>query len=249
MYKLVVVRHGESQWNLDNRFTGWTDVNLTETGIQQAKKAGQTLKAEGFDFDVGFTSVLTRAISTLNFVLQEMELSHLPVTKHWRLNERHYGALQGLNKSETAAQHGEDQVKVWRRAFDIAPPPLEETDERHPKHDPRYRDVPVDDLPATEHLKACIERFLPYWDVVIKPVVASGKSVIIAAHGNSLRALFKHLTGTSDDDIIGINIPTGMPLVFELNPQTFLSEKFYYLGDPEEVKAAMDAVANQGKAK
>lgn len=249
MHKLVVVRHGESQWNLDNRFTGWTDVSLTETGQAQARQAGKTLKAEGYQFEVAFTSVLTRAIATLNLMLEEMGLSHLPVTKHWRLNERHYGALQGLNKAETAKEHGEEQVKIWRRAYDIAPPPLEEADERHPKHEARYADLPADDLPATECLRDCVARFLPYWDVVIKPVVASGKSVIIAAHGNSLRALYKHLTGTSDDAIIGVNIPTGMPLVFELNPQTFLSEKFYYLGDPEEVKKAMDAVAAQGKAK
>ncbi len=249
MLKLVVVRHGESQWNLDNRFTGWTDVELTDTGRSQAREAGRVLKAEGFAFSVAYTSVLKRAIHTLNTILDEMELTHLPVIKHWRLNERHYGALQGLNKAETAAQHGEEQVKVWRRAYDIAPPPLPESDERHPMHDARYADLPADDLPATECLADCVARFLPYWNVVIKPEVAAGKSVLVAAHGNSLRALYKHLTSTSDADIINVNIPTGMPLVFELNPKTFLADKFYYLGDEAAVKAAMEAVANQGKAK
>lgn len=248
MYKIVLLRHGESQWNLENRFTGWTDVNLTAEGEKQARAAGEVLKKEGFKFDVAYTSVLTRAIRTLNLALEEMGLNYIPVIKHWRLNERHYGALQGLDKAETAAKHGEDQVKIWRRSYDIPPPPLEESDERHPANEAQYADLPKDDKPATECLKDTVERFLPYWEVEIKPQVAAGKSVVIAAHGNSLRALYKHLAKVSDDDIIGVNIPTGMPLVFELD-ENFETQKFYYLGDPEAVKAAMEAVANQGKAK
>jgi len=248
MYKIVLLRHGESQWNLENRFTGWTDVDLTDEGEKQARSAGEVLKKEGFKFDLAYTSLLTRAIRTLNLCLEEMDLNHIPVVKHWRLNERHYGALQGLNKAETAEKHGEEQVLIWRRSYDTPPAPLEETDERHPMHEARYADLPKDDLPATECLKDCVERFLPYWEVEIKPQVKAGKSLILAAHGNSLRALYKHLAGVSDDDIVGVNIPTGMPLVFELD-ERFQTEKFYYLGDPEKVKAAMEAVANQGKAK
>ncbi len=248
MHKLVLLRHGESQWNLENRFTGWTDVNLTETGEAQAREAGEVLKKEGFTFDVAYTSLQTRAIRTLNLALESMNLVYLPVIKHWRLNERHYGALQGLDKAETAAKHGEDQVKVWRRSYDIPPPPLEADDERNPAKDPRYAGIPAEDLPLTECLKDTVARFLPYWDVEIKPRVSRGERVLIAAHGNSLRALYKHLAGVSDDDIIGVNIPTGMPLVFELD-DNLKTQKFYYLGDPEKVKAAMDAVANQGKAK
>lgn len=248
MHKVVLLRHGESQWNLENRFTGWTDVNLTETGEAQAREAGEVLRKEGFGFDVAFTSMQTRAIRTLNLALESMGQVYVPVIKHWRLNERHYGALQGLDKAETAAKHGEDQVKIWRRSYDIPPPALEADDERSPAKDPRYAGVPAEDLPLTECLKDTVERFLPYWDVEIKPRVNAGESVIIAAHGNSLRALYKHLTGTSDADIIGVNIPTGMPLVFELN-EDLTTDKFYYLGDPEKVKAAMEAVANQGKAK
>ncbi|WP_309385934.1 2,3-diphosphoglycerate-dependent phosphoglycerate mutase [Cerasicoccus frondis] len=248
MYKIVLLRHGESQWNLENRFTGWTDVNLTAEGEKQARAAGEVLKKEGFKFDVAYTSVLTRAIRTLSLALEEMGLNYIPVIKHWRLNERHYGALQGLDKAETAAKHGEDQVKIWRRSYDIPPPPLEESDERHPINEPQYDGLPKDDKPGTECLKDTVERFLPYWEVEIKPQVAAGKSVVIAAHGNSLRALYKHLAKVSDDDIIGVNIPTGMPLVFELD-ENFETQKFYYLGDPEAVKAAMEAVANQGKAK
>ncbi|WOO42484.1 2,3-diphosphoglycerate-dependent phosphoglycerate mutase [Rubellicoccus peritrichatus] len=248
MHKLVLLRHGESQWNLENRFTGWTDVDLTATGEAQAREAGEVLKAEGFAFDVAFTSMQTRAIRTLNLALESMDQVYVPVIKHWRLNERHYGALQGLDKAETAAKHGEDQVKIWRRSYDVPPPPLEESDERNPALDARYVDVPDEDLPLTECLKDTVERFLPYWDVEIKPLVAAGESVIIAAHGNSLRALYKHLAGISDEDIIGVNIPTGMPLVFELD-EKLKTQKFYYLGDEEKVKAAMEAVANQGKAK
>ncbi|MDP0495949.1 MAG: 2,3-diphosphoglycerate-dependent phosphoglycerate mutase [Verrucomicrobiota bacterium JB024] len=248
MYKIVLLRHGESQWNLENRFTGWTDVDLTEKGEAQAREAGHVLAKEGFRFDIAFTSLQTRANRTLNLCLESMNLSFIPVQKSWRLNERHYGALQGLDKSETAAKYGDDQVLVWRRSYDIPPPPLELTDERFPGNDPRYADLPKDDLPLTECLKDCVARFLPYWDMEIKPRVAEGKSVIIAAHGNSLRSLYKHLAKVSDDDIIGVNIPTGMPLVFELN-EKFETQKFYYLGDEEAVKKAMEAVANQGKAK
>lgn len=248
MFKVVLLRHGESQWNLENRFTGWTDVNLTANGESQARDAGKVLKENGFSFDVAYTSVLTRAIRTLNLCLESMDQNYVPVTKNWRLNERHYGALQGLDKAETAAAHGEEQVKVWRRSYDIPPPPLEASDKRAPQHDKRYADLPKDDLPLTECLKDTVDRFLPYWEVEIKPQVAAGKSVIIAAHGNSLRALYKHLAKVSDDDIIGVNIPTGMPLVFELD-ENLQTQKFYYLGDEEQVKAAMEAVANQGKAK
>ncbi|MEO0793706.1 MAG: 2,3-diphosphoglycerate-dependent phosphoglycerate mutase [Verrucomicrobiota bacterium] len=248
MYKIVLLRHGESQWNLENRFTGWTDVNLTEEGEKQARSAGEVLKKEGFKFDLAYTSLLTRAIRTLNLALEEMDLNYIPVIKHWRLNERHYGALQGLNKAETAEKHGEEQVLVWRRSYDTPPPPLEVSDERHPANESCYADLPKDDLPATECLKDCVERFLPYWEVEVKPQVKAGKSVVLAAHGNSLRALYMHLAKVSEEDIIGVNIPTGMPLVFELD-ENFETQKFYYLGDPEKVKAAMEAVANQGKAK
>lgn len=248
MYKIVLLRHGESQWNLENRFTGWTDVNLTETGESQAREAGRVLKAEGFRFDVAFTSLQTRAIRTLNLALEEMDQVYLEVIKNWRLNERHYGSLQGLNKGETAAKYGDEQVLVWRRSYDTPPPALEASDERNPANDPRYAHVPADDLPLTECLEDCVARFLPYWEVAVKPRVAAGESVIIAAHGNSLRSLYKHLAKVSDEDIIGVNIPTGMPLVFELD-ENFETQKFYYLGDPEAVKKAMDAVANQGKAK
>ena len=248
MYKIVLLRHGESQWNLENRFTGWTDVNLTPNGENQAREAGRVLAKEGFSFDVAYTSLQTRAIRTLNLCLEEMNLLYIPVVKNWRLNERHYGALQGLNKAETAQKYGDDQVLVWRRSYDIPPPPLESTDERFPGNDARYADLPKDDLPLTECLKDTVARFLPYWDVEIKPRVARGEKVIIAAHGNSLRSLYKHLAKVSDDDIIGVNIPTGMPLVFELD-ENLETRKFYYLGDEEAVKKAMEAVANQGKAK
>lgn len=248
MFKVVLLRHGESQWNLENRFTGWTDVNLTANGESQARDAGKVLKENGFSFDLAYTSVLTRAIRTLNLCLESMDQNYVPVIKNWRLNERHYGALQGLDKAETAAAHGEEQVKVWRRSYDIPPPALEASDERAPTQDKRYASLPKDDLPLTECLKDTVDRFLPYWEVEIKPQVAAGKSVIIAAHGNSLRALYKHLAKVSDEDIINVNIPTGMPLVFELD-EKFQTRKFYYLGDEEQVKAAMEAVANQGKAK
>jgi 2,3-bisphosphoglycerate-dependent phosphoglycerate mutase len=248
MYKVVLLRHGESDWNRENRFTGWTDVDLSELGQKEARAAGQLLKKEGYTFDQAYTSVLKRAIRTLNLALDEMGLLWIPVQRSWRLNERHYGALQGLNKAETAAKFGDDQVKVWRRSYDIPPPPLEKTDERFPAFDPRYADVPRAALPATECLKDTVARFVPYWQDVIAPSVKAGKKVIIAAHGNSLRALVKYLDGISDQDIVELNIPTGIPLVYELDDKLEAIRK-YYLGDAAEIEAKMKAVANQGKAK
>lgn len=248
MYKLVLVRHGESEWNKANRFTGWTDVDLSEKGIAEAKEAGQTLKAQGYSFDLAFTSVLKRAIRTLWIIMDEMDLMWIPVENSWRLNERHYGGLQGLNKSETAAKFGEEQVKIWRRSYDIPPPALEKDDPRWPGNDPRYKDLSESELPLTECLKDTVARFLPYWHGTIAPAVKAGKKVIIAAHGNSLRALVKYLDNVSDQDIVELNIPTGMPLVYELD-QDLKPIKSYYLGDPEKVKAAMEAVAAQGKKK
>jgi len=248
MKKIVLLRHGESTWNKENRFTGWTDVDLSEKGIEEAKSAGRALREKGFVFDVAFTSVLKRAIRTLWIVLDEMDLMWIEVYNSWRLNERHYGALQGLNKSEMAAKYGEEQVHIWRRSYDIRPPALLETDPRCPADDPRYKDLTKDELPPTECLKDTVARFLPYWHEVIAPVVKSGKRVIIAAHGNSLRALVKYLDTISDEDIVGLNIPTGLPLVYELD-DNLRAIKSYYIGDPKEVKKAMEAVANQGKAK
>ena len=248
MKKLVLLRHGESAWNKENRFTGWTDVDLSEKGLSEAKKAGQVLKKEKYIFDVAFTSVLKRAIRTLWMTLDEMDLTWIPVYNSWRLNERHYGALQGLNKSEMAQKYGEDQVLVWRRSYDIRPPALEENDERSPQKDPMYKDLKKSDIPLTECLKDTVARFLPYWHETIAPVVKSGKRVIIAAHGNSLRALVKYLDNVSDKDIVGLNIPTGLPLVYELE-DNLKPIRSYYLGDPEEVKKAMEAVAAQGRAK
>ena len=248
MRKLVLVRHGESDWNRQNRFTGWTDVDLSEKGRQEAAEGGRVLKAEGYHFDVAYTSVLKRAIRTLWIVLDEMDLMWIPVYRSWRLNERHYGALQGLNKSETAAKFGEDQVKVWRRSYDIRPPALERSDERYPGHDLRYRGLDVTELPLTECLKDTVERFLPYWHGTIAPAVREGQRVLIAAHGNSLRALVKYLDNVSDEEIVSLNIPTGMPLVYELD-DALKPLRHYYLGDPEKVKAAMEAVAAQGKKK
>src|SRR4029079_9238174 len=244
----VLIRHGESVWNKENRFTGWVDVRLSEKGLQEAKNAGQALKKAGFTFDLAFTSVLRRAITTLWNVLDGMDLLWIPVQKHWRLNERHYGALQGLNKAETAAKHGDEQVKVWRRSFDIPPPPLAPDDERHPGRDPRYAGLSPAELPLSESLKDTVARFLPYWHDAIAPVVKSGTRVIIAAHGNSLRALVKYLDGVSDQDIVELNIPTGIPLVYELDDKLEAIRK-YYLGDAAEIEAKMKAVANQGKAK
>jgi 2,3-bisphosphoglycerate-dependent phosphoglycerate mutase len=248
MTKLVLIRHGESDWNQQNRFTGWTDVDLSDKGRQEAKEGGEVLKREGYVFDVAYTSVLKRAIRTLWTVLDEMDLMWIPVHRSWRLNERHYGALQGLNKSETAAKFGEDQVKIWRRSYDIRPPALEPSDERFPGHDPRYKHLTPEELPLTECLKDTVERFLPYWHQTIAPAVKHGKRVLIAAHGNSLRALVKYLDNVSESDIVGLNIPTGMPLVYELDDE-LKPIRSYYLGDPEKVKAAMEAVAAQGKKK
>jgi 2,3-bisphosphoglycerate-dependent phosphoglycerate mutase len=247
-YKVVLLRHGESFWNRENRFTGWTDVDLSERGIVEAKQAGEDLKKEGFTFDLAFTSVLKRAIRTLWIVMDELDLMWIPVVNSWRLNERHYGALQGLNKSETAAKFGEQQVHIWRRSYDIPPPALEEQDPRYPGNDPRYRELKKDELPLTECLKDTVNRFLPYWHQTIAPEIRKGKKVIIAAHGNSLRALVKYLDNISDDEIVGLNIPTGMPLVYELDSE-LKPMKSYYLGDPEAVEKAMQTVANQGKAK
>ena len=248
MKKIVLLRHGESDWNKENRFTGWTDVDLSEKGKEEAKKAGQVLKKEGFVFDVAYTSVLKRAIRTLWITLDGMDLMWIPVYNSWRLNERHYGALQGLNKSETAAKFGEDQVLIWRRSYDIQPPALEKNDPRYPGIDPRYKDLDKKDIPCTECLKDTVARFLPYWHETIAPMVKSGKRVIIAAHGNSLRALVKYLDNVSEEAIIKLNIPTGIPLVYELD-DNLKPIKNYYLGDPEEINKAMEKVANQGKAK
>ena len=248
MHKLVLLRHGESTWNKENRFTGWTDVDLTEQGRQEAKAAGQVLKKDGFSFDLAYCSVMKRALRTLWIVLDELDELWIPVEKTWRLNERHYGGLQGLNKSETAAQYGEDQVLVWRRSYDIPPPPLEKSDERYPGHDPRYRDVPAADLPLTECLKDTVDRFLPYWHEVIAPQVKAGKKVVIAAHGNSLRALVKYLDDLSEEEVLKLNIPTGIPLVYELD-EHLKPVKSYYLGDQAAIAAATAAVASQGKAK
>ncbi|MCX5669063.1 MAG: 2,3-diphosphoglycerate-dependent phosphoglycerate mutase [Candidatus Omnitrophica bacterium] len=248
MKKLVLLRHGESIWNKENRFTGWTDVDLSERGLQEAKKAGAVLKKEGFVFDLAYTSVLKRAIRTLWLTLDEMDLMWVPVYNSWRLNERHYGALQGLNKAETAAKYGEEQVLIWRRSYDIPPMALDKNDSRYPGNDARYKDLALSDLPLTECLKDTVARFLPYWHEVIAPAVKNGKRLIIVAHGNSLRALVKHLDDISDEKIVNLNIPTGMPLVYELD-DSLKPIKSYYLGDPEAVKRAIAAVANQGKAK
>ncbi len=248
MYKVVLLRHGESTWNMENRFTGWTDVDLSERGVVEAHRAGQLLKAEGYVFDVAFTSVLKRAIRTLWIALDEMDLMWIPIHHSWRLNERHYGALQGLNKAETAAQYGDQQVKIWRRSYDIQPPLLTEDDPRWPGRDPRYRDLDRRDVPLTECLKDTVARFLPYWHNTIAPAVCSGARVLIAAHGNSLRALVKYLDNISDDEIVELNIPTGVPLMYELDKD--LSPVGHaYLGDPEEIRRAQEAVASQGKAK
>ena len=248
MYKLVLVRHGQSTWNLENRFTGWTDVDLTELGTTEAHEAGKLLCESGYDFDIAYTSVLKRAIKTLNIVQEEMSLEWLPVVRAWQLNERHYGSLQGLNKSEMAEKFGEAQVKVWRRSYDVPPPALELTDERHPKFDRRYASLTPEQLPATESLKITLERVLPYWHSTLAPEIKSGKRVIVVAHGNSIRALVKYLGNISDADITELNIPTGLPLVYELD-KDLNAIKSYYLGDPEEAVKKAAAVANQGKVK
>ncbi len=244
--KLVLIRHGESTWNKENRFTGWTDVDLSEKGLQEARDAGKLLKKEGYDFDLAHTSVLKRAIRTLHLALDEMDRLWLPVQKTWRLNERHYGALQGLNKAETAAKYGEEQVHIWRRSYDVLPPLLEDNDERHPAKDPRY--AGQRDLPKGEALKHTVDRMLPYWNETIAPQVQAGKRVLIAAHGNSLRALVKHLDQMTEAEIMELNIPTGIPLVYELDGQLKPTKK-YYLGDEAAIKAAQEAVAKQGKKK
>ena len=248
MTKLVLVRHGESEWNKLNLFTGWTDVDLSEKGHEEAKAAGKLLKAEGYDFDVCYTSYLKRAIHTLNHILDEMDRVWLPVTKTWKLNERHYGALQGLNKSETAEKYGEDQVKIWRRSFDVKPPKLEASDDRNPANQAIYASVDPKLLPLTESLETTIERVIPYYEEVIKKDMQAGKRVIIAAHGNSLRALVKYFDNMSKEEILGVNIPTGVPLVYEFDDDFNVIKK-YYLGDQEALAAKMAAVANQGKAK
>jgi 2,3-bisphosphoglycerate-dependent phosphoglycerate mutase len=244
---LVLLRHGESTWNLENRFTGWTDVDLTEKGRREAAEAGRLLKEGGYAFDVAYTSLLKRAIRTLWMALDGLDQLWLPVHKTWRLNERHYGALQGLNKSETAAKFGEEQVLVWRRSFEIPPPPLTEDSEHYPGHDPRYADVDRKDLPKAESLKDTIARFLPYWESTIAPDIRAGKRVVIAAHGNSLRALVKHLDRLSEEAVLALNIPTGIPLVYELD-DALQPLKSFYLGDPEAAKKAAEAVSKQGKA-
>ena len=248
MKKLVLLRHGESTWNKENRFTGWTDVDLSDKGRQEANEGGEVLRDGGYVFDVAYTSVLKRAIRTLWTALDVMDLMWIPVHRSWRLNERHYGALQGLNKAETAAKFGEDQVKIWRRSYDIPPPELTVEDPRYPGHDARYLGLSRQELPLTECLKDTVARFLPLWHETIAPAIQSGQRVIIAAHGNSLRALVKYLDNVSERDIVELNIPTGMPLVYELDDELKALNR-YYLGDPRKVKAAMDAVAAQGKKK
>ncbi|MCL4259511.1 MAG: 2,3-diphosphoglycerate-dependent phosphoglycerate mutase [Anaerolineales bacterium] len=248
MYKLVLVRHGQSAWNLENRFTGWTDVDLTELGKAEAAEAGKLLKDDGYDFDIAYTSVLKRAIKTLNIIQDAMNLDWIPVVRAWQLNERHYGALQGLNKADTARKFGEEQVKIWRRSYDVTPPALELTDERHPKFDRRYAALTPEQLPSTESLKITLERVLPYWDATLAPEIKSGKRVLVVAHGNSIRALVKYLDNVSESDILELNIPTGLPLIYELDDD-LKPIKHYYLGDAEEAAKKAAAVANQGKGK
>ena len=248
MYKLVLVRHGQSTWNLENRFTGWTDVGLTELGQKEAHTAGQLLREGNHDFDIAYTSVLKRAIKTLNIVQEELDLEWIPVIRAWQLNERHYGALQGLNKAETAEKFGDVQVKLWRRSYDVPPPALDWNDERHPRFDRRYASLTPEQQPATESLKLTLERVLPYWHSTLAPEIKSGKRVLIAAHGNSIRALVKYLDNVSDADITELNIPTGVPLVYELDGD-LQPIQHYYLGDPEEAARKAAAVANQAKVK
>lgn len=246
--KLVLLRHGESQWNLENRFTGWTDVDLTPKGIEEAHEAARLLREGGYTFDVAYTSLLKRAIRTLWITMDGMDLMWLPVHRSWRLNERHYGALQGLNKAETAAKYGDEQVLVWRRSYDTPPPSLTPDDERYPGRDRRYASLPQEVLPLAESLKDTVARFLPYWHETIVPDIRAGKRVLIAAHGNSLRALIKHLDGVSEEEIVGLNVPTGIPLVYELDRE-LRPLRHYYLGDPEAARKAAEAVAKQGQAR
>jgi 2,3-bisphosphoglycerate-dependent phosphoglycerate mutase len=245
-YELVLLRHGQSQWNLENRFTGWTDVGLSPQGEEEARRAGHLMRDEGYTFDLSFTSLQRRAILTADLTLDEMDLLWVPVVRHWRLNERHYGALQGLNKAETAAEHGDEQVHIWRRSYDIPPPALEPGDPRHPRHDPRYADLAPDLLPATESLKLVVLRMLPFWYDTIVPALKAGRKPLVSAHGNSLRALVKHLDGISDEEIPSLNIPTGVPLVYRLDDDVRRVDSFY-LGDPDEIAAAAKAVADQAK--
>jgi len=244
--KIVLVRHGESEWNLDNRFTGWTDVDLSEQGVKEAEEAGRLLKEEGFSFDLAYTSYLKRATKTLNIILDIMDLHWIPVIKTWKLNERHYGALQGLNKAETAEKEGAEQVHIWRRSFDTLPPALDKDDKRYPGNEEKYADLSEDQLPTAESLKMTIARVMPYWENEIVPKMEEGKKIIISAHGNSLRALVKHLDGISDDDISSLNIPTGRPLVYEFDQEMNVKNK-YYLGDQEEIEKEMNKVKNQAK--
>ncbi len=248
MKKVVLIRHGESTWNKENRFTGWTDVDLTEKGIDEAHNAGKLLRKENFKFEKAYTSYLKRAIKTLNIVLDEMDLDWIPVEKTWKLNEKHYGMLQGLNKAETAAKYGDEQVLIWRRSYDVPPAPLSKDDERAPHQDARYRGVDEKQLPLTESLKETVERILPYWNDVIVPEMKNHNEIIIAAHGNSLRGIIKHLKNISNEDIVSLNLPTGVPYVFEFDDNMNL-QKDYFLGDPEEIKKLMDEVANQAKNK
>ncbi len=248
MKKVVFIRHGESLWNKENRFTGWTDVDLTEKGIQEAEEAGRILRSEGYVFDIAFTSVLKRSIKTLWIALEEMDLMWIPIQNSWRLNERHYGALQGLNKAETADRYGAEQVHLWRRSYDVRPPALAPDDERSPAQDPRYADLIPSEIPLTECLKDTVARALPYWNEAMVPVIRSGKRVLVVAHGNSMRSLVKYLDGISDSDIASLNIPTGIPLVYEFNDDMSVIRN-YYLGDPEAVKKAAQAVADQAKRK
>jgi len=248
MSKLVLLRHGESTWNKENRFTGWTDVDLSDQGLFEAKNAGEVLKKEGYTFDMAYTSVLKRAIRTLWITLDKLDLMWIPVERSWRLNERHYGALQGLNKAEMAKKFGEEQVHTWRRSYDIQPPALEKDDERYPGKDPRYKYLSEKEIPLTECLKDTVDRFLPYWKETIAPSIKEGKKIIIAAHGNSLRALVKYLDDVPDDVIVGLNIPTGVPLVYELD-EGLKPLKHYYLGNQDEIEKKMNAVANQAKVK
>ena len=248
MFKVMLLRHGESEWNKKNLFTGWTDVDLTEKGREEAKNAGVLMKEAGFVFDIAYTSVLKRAINTLHIALAEMDLLWIPEIKSWRLNERHYGALQGLNKAETAEKYGDEQVLLWRRSYDVPPPALTKDDKRYPGFDPRYAELSEEELPLTESLKDTVARFVPYWENEIAPTIKSGKRVIIAAHGNSLRSLVKYLDNVSEEEIVKLNIPTGVPLVYELD-ENLKPIKHYYLGDQEKIQAAINAVANQTKKK
>jgi 2,3-bisphosphoglycerate-dependent phosphoglycerate mutase len=247
-HKLVLVRHGESTWNKENRFTGWTDVDLSEKGVQEAQEAGRTLRNESYVFDVAFTSVLKRAIRTLWIMLDELDQMWIPVHNHWRLNERHYGALQGLNKAEMASKYGEQQVLLWRRGYDVRPPALEKNDERYPGSDPRYRDLNEKEIPLCESLKDTVNRFLPYWHETLAPTIVSGKRVLVSAHGNSLRALVKYLDNLPDETVVKLNIPTGIPLIYDLTDD-LKPIRHYYLGDEERVRKAIESVAAQGKAK